>query len=78
MSESRIDKLKERLTHFIKEGTSNDSLKVPNRIICGFKLEHVSVAIQDLLRDKYHNELEVIGFEKEGESDYLFRYKIIV
>jgi hypothetical protein len=72
--ESRIDKLKERLSRFVKEGNSKLSLKIPGRIVQGFKLEIVAIAIQDLLRDKYNVSLQYTGYEQNGD-DYIYNYK---
>jgi hypothetical protein len=71
---NRIDKLKERLTHFVKEGTSETSLKVPNRVICGFKLDNVAIVIQDLLCDKYHKNLRFVDYVEDGDG-YIFNFK---
>lgn len=71
---SRVDKLKERLAHFVKEQTTETVLKVPSRIIIGFKIENVGVAIQDLMCEKYHKNLKYSGYE-QVETDYYFGYK---
>lgn len=76
---SRIDKLKERLTYFVKENKTkleqnNTSLTIPSRIVQGFKLDIVAVVIQDLLRDKYNTELEYIGYEQK-EDNFIYNYR---
>lgn len=71
---SRVDKLKERLSHFVKEQTTETLLKVPERLIIGFKIENVGIAIQDLMCDKYHKNLKYSGYEQVG-TDYMFSYK---
>jgi hypothetical protein len=74
---SKVDVLKARLSPFVKEGTSETSLKVPNRLLIGFKLDAVAVAIMDLLHEKYHKILSLVGYEPYGDSDYLFTYKVV-
>lgn len=71
---SKADKLKERLMYFVKESTTETSLKVPIRAIGGFKLDIVSVTVQDLLQDKYHNSLQFVNYEPTNDG-YVFNYK---
>jgi hypothetical protein len=71
---SKVDKLKERLVSFVKEENSENSLMIPNRVICGFKLEIVAMCLQDLLRDKYHKELKFVDYE-DKETGYIFNFK---
>jgi hypothetical protein len=74
---SRIDVLKTRLVPFIKEGTCETSLKVPNRLLIGFKLNAVAVAIQDLLHEKYNKNLVIDNYEPYGDNDHMFNYKVV-
>jgi hypothetical protein len=71
---NKIDKLKERLATFVKEGTSETTLKVPNRVICGFKLEIVGTVLQDLLRDKYHKDLHFVDYLEDSDG-YIYNFK---
>lgn len=71
---SKTDILKARLAPFIKEGTSNVSLKVPNRLLIGFKLDIVAVAVRDLLCEKYNHNLKLVSYEPYGDTDYMFTY----
>lgn len=73
-TKSRVDVLKTRLIPFIKEGKSETSLKVPNRLLVGFKLDIVAVVIRDLLCEKHAKNLQIVSFDKEGDNDYLFVY----
>jgi len=75
---SKTDVLRARLFPFVKEGTSNMSLKVPNRLLIGFKLDIVAVAIRDLLSEKYHNSLKLVNYEPDGDTDYMFTYEVII
>lgn len=74
---SRVDVLKSRLTPFVKEGKSETSLKVPNRLLVGYKLHVVAVAIQDLLCEKYNKTLAIDNYEACGDNDYVFKFLII-
>jgi hypothetical protein len=74
---SKVDILKARLAPFVKEGTSETSLKVPNRLLIGFKLDAVAVVVQDLLAEKYHKIYTLVGYEPCGDNDYLFSYKVV-
>lgn len=71
--ESKVDKLKERLSYFVNESISKTSLKIPNRIVQGFKLDNVAVAIQDLLCDKHKIKLKYTGYEQIG-NDFIYNY----
>ena len=70
---NKNDKLKERLSHFVKEGTSETTLKVPNRVICGFKLEIIGTVVQDLLREKYHRDIRFVDYTEDGDG-YVYNF----
>jgi hypothetical protein len=72
---NKIDKLKERLVPFVNEGTSETSVIVPTRVLCGFKLEIIGVVLQDLLRDKYHKEVKLVNFEDRPDG-YVYNFKV--
>jgi hypothetical protein len=74
---SKVDILKTRLIPFIKETDSHLELKIPNRVMIGFKLDIVAVIIKDLLYEKYNKNLQLIIYDKYGDNDYVFKYKEI-
>jgi len=72
----RIDKLKERLIPFVKEQTSVTSVKIPYRIVVGYKLDEVSMVLKDLLIEKYHKNL-VADNQFLKDNDYFYNFKEI-
>jgi hypothetical protein len=74
---SKVDKLKERLIPFVKEETSETQIKIPYRVICGFKLDVVAVILQDLLRDKYTKQddktLKFVSYEDKDDG-FVFNF----
>ncbi len=75
-SESKSDKLKERLSFFVKEENYTSLMKIPYRVICGSKLDAVSVILQDLLRDKYHKEFKCTSYEDNKIDCYEFKFEV--
>jgi len=72
---NKIDKLKERLTYFVKEETSQTNIKIPNRVVCGFKLEIVGTVIQDLLKDKYNKDFKFVDYI-EDDNGYIYNFNV--
>jgi hypothetical protein len=72
---SKTDKLKERLSFFVKEENATDLLKIPYRVICGSKLDAVAVILQDLLRDKHHKEFKCTSYEDNKIDCYVFVFQ---
>ncbi len=71
---SKTDKLRERLSFFVKEEVSESCLKIPYRVICGSKLDAVAVILQDLLRDKHHKEYKCTSYEDNKTDCYIFLF----
>ncbi len=77
---SKSDKLKERLSFFVKEETSvidETLMKIPYRVICGSKLDAVATILQDLLREKYHKDFKCTNYEDNKEDCYIFNFSVI-
>ena len=65
------DKLRERISFFITSDAT--TVKVPQRVVIGFKIQTIADTIQNMLGDKFHKKMKYVDHTENG-GEHIFNY----
>ena len=69
------EKIKERLSFFIEDTYKEEiSVKVPNRVIIGFKLDSIRDILINVLNDKFRKDFKYVSYELTDDNEHIYRF----